>query len=61
MPPLERLFCRGPCGSLVGYDNERGKGDHRHIEGREEAYLFRGWETLIDDFLAAVAQMRSKP
>lgn len=45
---------------LVGYDNERGKGDHRHLDGREEPYRFRGWEALIDDFLADVARMRSK-
>ncbi|MEI8297916.1 MAG: DUF6516 family protein [Pseudomonadota bacterium] len=25
---------------LVGYDNERSKGDHRHIEDREGPYLF---------------------
>ena len=27
---------------LVGYDNEQSKGDHRHIAGREETYLFEG-------------------
>lgn len=45
---------------LVGYDNERGKGDHRHIEGREEPYRFESWTILIDDFLADVARIRSK-
>jgi hypothetical protein len=24
----------------VGYDNERGKGDHRHFQGSEETYRF---------------------
>jgi hypothetical protein len=24
----------------VGYDNERGKGDHRHFQGAETAYAF---------------------
>jgi hypothetical protein len=45
-----RLYCgrNGKC--LVRYDNERGKGDHRHIEGREEAYKFRGVVALLDDF-----------
>jgi hypothetical protein len=56
-----RLFYGFAGRRLVGYDNERGKGDHRHAEGREEPYRFRTWETLIDDFLADVAQMRSKP
>ena len=44
---------------MIGYDNERGKGDHRHVDGQEEPYLFKGWEALIDDFLADVAKMRS--
>jgi hypothetical protein len=56
-----RLFYGFAGRRLVGYDNERGKGDHRHYDGREESYKFRGWEALIDDFLADVARMRSKP
>ena len=56
-----RLFYGFAGQRLVGYDNERGKGDHRHVEGREGPYRFEGWETLIDDFLADVAQIRSKP
>jgi hypothetical protein len=55
-----RLFYGFAGRRLVGYDNERGKGDHRHIEGREKPYRFEGWETLIDDFLADVARIRSK-
>jgi len=55
-----RLFYGHAGRRLVGYDNERGKGDHRHADGREEPYVFRGWEALIDDFLADVARMRSK-
>ena len=43
---------------LVGYDNEAGKGDHRHYGGREEAYLFSTPERLMDDFLADVARLR---
>lgn len=39
---------------IVGYDNERGKGDHRHYRGREEAYDFASVEQLIADFLADV-------
>ena len=34
-----RLFYGYPGRRLVCYDNERGKGDHRHIDGREEACL----------------------
>ena len=39
----------------VGYDNEAGKGDHRHYNGREEQYLFTSPEQLMADFLADVA------
>lgn len=35
---------------LVGYDNERGKGDHRHIGGKEYGYVFQGIEKLVNDF-----------
>jgi hypothetical protein len=39
---------------LVGYDNERGKGDHKHIEDKEMSYIFRGVEELVRDFWADV-------
>lgn len=39
---------------IVGYDNERGKGDHKHIDGREIPYRFVGPEKLIEDFLSDV-------
>ena len=45
---------------LVGYDNERGKGDHRHFEGREEPYSFTTPEALIEDFLADVKKLRGE-
>ena len=38
----------GRC--LVRYDNETGKGDHRHFDNREESYRFLDVETLITDF-----------
>jgi len=44
---------------LVGYDNEAGKGDHRHYGDREEAYVFTTPEQLIADFLADVALLRT--
>ena len=45
---------------LVGYDNERGKGDHRHIEGGQERYVFTSVEQLIADFLADVRGIRGE-
>ena len=43
---------------LIGYDNERGKGDHRHCRGREELYAFTTPEQLVADFLADVRAER---
>lgn len=45
---------------IVGYDNERGKGDHRHYREREEPYRFSGVEQLMADFLADVERERAK-
>jgi len=45
---------------LVGYDNERGKGDHRHLLGRELTYRFTSPERLISDFLADVEKARER-
>jgi hypothetical protein len=35
---------------LVGYDNERGKGDHRHIGKTEKPYTFENENQLLEDF-----------
>ena len=43
---------------LVGYDNERGKGDHRHYGDREQAYAFTTVEQLVADFEQDVAVLR---
>jgi hypothetical protein len=44
----------------IGYDNEPGKGDHRHYGNREEAYSFTTPEQLITDFLADVAEEQGR-
>jgi hypothetical protein len=44
------LFYGRPGERIIGYDNEHGKGDHRHYRGREESYRFTGFETLLSDF-----------
>jgi hypothetical protein len=43
---------------VVGYDNERGKGDHRHYGDREEPYAFTSVDQLVADFEADVAKVR---
>ncbi len=44
----------------VGFDNERGKGDHCHIAGLERPYAFTTVEQLVEDFIAAVAAAREQ-
>ncbi len=39
---------------IIGYDNESGKGDHRHYGLLEEPYNFTTLEALISDFEADV-------
>lgn len=54
------LFYGKPSQRLVGYDNERGKGDHKHFLDSEEPYLFSTVEKLIGDFLADVKRVRGE-
>ena len=44
---------------IVGFDNERGKGDHCHIDGKELPYAFIGVDQLLEDFIAAVETRRA--
>ena len=43
---------------IVGFDNERGKGDHCHLDGEELPYRFTSVEQLVEDFIAAVSARR---
>jgi hypothetical protein len=36
---------------IVGFDNHKPKGPHIHLGDQELPYLYRGDESLIDDFL----------
>ena len=45
---------------VVGFDNERGKGDHFHIRGIERPYNFTSVEQLVEDFIAAVDAARKE-
>lgn len=44
---------------VVGFDNERGKGDHCHLDGQELPYTFVSVDQLVEDFIAAVAARRT--
>ena len=52
------LFYGRPGVREVGYDNERGKGDHRHFQGVETPYRFAGVERLVADFWSDVHRLR---
>jgi hypothetical protein len=55
------LFYGRPGIREVGYDNERGKGDHRHFQGAETAYAFSTVERLMSDFWSDVHSLRGMP
>ena len=41
---------------VVRYDNERGKGDHRHFGNKQRAYGFTSSDQLMADFTADIAR-----
>jgi hypothetical protein len=43
---------------VLGYDNERGKGDHRHIGDTEEPIQFNSMTSLIERFIAEARHIR---
>ncbi|MBV8511334.1 MAG: hypothetical protein JO289_14340 [Xanthobacteraceae bacterium] len=55
------LFYGRPGVRLVGFDNERGKGDHMHVAGAEKAYSFTSLDQLLADFFAEVRKAGGEP
>ena len=51
------LVVEGAC--VVRYDNELGKGDHKHVADREVAYRFIDLATLQTDFWNDVETWRA--
>ena len=45
---------------VVGFDNERGKGDHCHLDGIERNYDFTTVEQLMADFIAEIEKRRKQ-
>ena len=43
------FIVRDEC--VLRYDNEAGKGDHRHTRTRELTYVFESPDKLVQDFL----------
>lgn len=48
----------GKC--VLRYDNEAGKGDHRHAAGQQRAYRFESIERLLADFERDIARWRDE-
>lgn len=51
------LVVNGRC--VLRYDNEAGKGDHKHlgVDEREMPYVFVSLRQLLDDFFADVSTL----
>lgn len=45
---------------VIGFDNERGKGDHRHVGSDEFPYTFAGVDQLVDDFIEEVERWKNE-
>lgn len=43
---------------IVGYDNELGKGDHKHLRDVESRYQFVSVEKMMKDFLSDVERAK---
>jgi hypothetical protein len=54
-----RLFYGRDGKRIVGYDNERGKGDHKHLLDVEKRYKFTSVEKLVADFLAEIERIKN--
>ena len=54
-------YCTANGTPLIRYDNEKGKGDHKHLsDGKEEPYRFQDIDTLLDDFWRDVDKILEK-
>jgi len=52
-----RLACVVDEVCVLRYDNEIGKGDHKHLGGHEVPYVFTTLDQLVEDFWADVARL----
>jgi len=55
-----RLYYGFAGKNLLRYDNETGKGDHRHYKSQEEPYVFISVERLIFDFRTDINRLRGE-
>jgi hypothetical protein len=48
----------GEC--VLRYDNEAGKGDHKHVRDKEVKYRFASIDKLVEDFFDDVKRWRNE-
>ncbi len=48
----------GEC--MIRYDNEAGKGDHRHVGNRESTYSFVDVDKLLADFQRDIRRVQNE-
>lgn len=44
----------------VGFDNQRGKGDHKHVGNQQLPYVFVTVDKLIEDFIEEVERWKQE-
>ena len=52
------LVVQGRC--VLRYDNESGKGDHRHWDDQETPYVLTNIDQLVADFFNDIARWRNE-
>jgi hypothetical protein len=52
------FVANGKC--EIRFDNESGKGDHKHIGDAERPYIFAGPDKLVADFLREVTRWQNE-
>jgi hypothetical protein len=52
------FVANGKC--EIRFDNESGKGDHKHIGDSERSYAFAGPDKLVADFLNEVTRWQNE-
>ena len=53
-----RLWAGRDGKTLVRYDNESGKGDHKHVGRIEKPYAWQNMSLLVEDFLKDVEALK---
>ena len=53
-------YQRADGSEVIRFENERGKGDHRHLGATETSYRFSTVRQLVFDFYTAIREARQK-